>query len=61
MHPSAAPGAAASQQETWDIGFGIAFYPGCNARTHTVSGSCFMPLMNVANNGSFMVDASKQN
>jgi len=59
MHPSAHPGVDASMEETWDIGFGLAWYPGGNARTKTVSGSCFSPLLNVANNGSFMVDSSQ--
>jgi len=59
MHPSAHPGPEASMDETWDIGFGLAFYPGGNARTKTVSGSCYSPLLSVANNGTFMVDASQ--
>ncbi len=60
MSPSAAPGVAASAEDTWNVGFGLAFYPYRNARTHTVSGSCSAPLQNVANNGTFFVDASQQ-
>jgi hypothetical protein len=58
MHPSSSPGLVAAMEDTWNIGFGIAFYPGRNARTCTVSGSRWTPLLNVANNGTFMVDSN---
>jgi len=58
MHPSSRPGELGSSEDTWNVGFGIAFYVGGNARTRTVAGSCWSPLMNVANNGTFMVDSN---
>jgi len=61
MAPSSRPGDLGSTEDTWNIGFGIAFYVGGNARTRTVAGSCWSPLMNVANNGTFMVDSNVNN
>ena len=56
MRPTASPGAAASIEDAYSIGCGLTFYPGCNARTRTVAGNCWMPYLPVANNGSFLVD-----
>ena len=58
MHPSAKPGPAAAREDAFSISVGIAFYPGWNARSRTVAGQCWMPLMPVANNGNFFVDSS---
>ena len=59
MHPSAAPGPAASAQDSWNVSMGLQYYIGGHARTNTVAGNCWLPLMPVANNGSFLVDASR--
>ncbi|MBL8829668.1 MAG: hypothetical protein JNM18_22005 [Planctomycetaceae bacterium] len=57
MKPSAAGGIAGSTEEYFDLGFGLSFIPG-GSRTRNVTGQRWMPLMPVANNGSFMVDRS---
>jgi hypothetical protein len=64
MRPSAAEGmnaggAYAATQEFWNVSVGMAFYPGRAARSQTVAGRQWMPYMPVANNSSFLVDASK--
>jgi hypothetical protein len=58
MHQSASAGDAGAQEDAWNLTIGIAFYPGHNARSPNVSGQRWMPLLPVANNGSFLVDAS---
>ncbi len=58
MHPSAHPGAVASEEDAWNFSIGLAFYPGRTARSSTVAGQCWLPQMPVANNGSFLTDAS---
>lgn len=64
MKPSAheginAAGNVAAAQEFWNIGFGMAYYPGNAARSRTVAGRQWMPYLPVANNGTFMVDSTK--
>ncbi len=59
MHPSSAPGPAGAIDEMWNFSIGISIYPGRNARSRTIAGQQFMPLMPVADNGTFIVDASK--
>ncbi len=61
MRPSATAGAAASVEDAYSVGFGLTFYPGCNARTRTVAGNCWMPYLPVANNGTFLVDSIPRN
>lgn len=58
MKPSARGGVPGSREETFDAGVGLAFYPGCTARSRTVAGRSWMPLMPVANNGNFFVDSA---
>jgi hypothetical protein len=58
MHPSASPGPPASGEASWYVAFGLQFYIGGRARTDTVSGNRWMPLLPVANNGNFLVDAA---
>jgi hypothetical protein len=64
MKPSARQGvsptgAVAAAQEFWNIGAGLTWYPGRAARSRTVAGRQWMPYMPVANNSSFLVDATK--
>lgn len=56
MRPSSGPGAAGAAEETWNLGMGLTWFPGRNAANPSVAGSCNMPYMNVANNGTFLVD-----
>lgn len=58
MRPSSNGGVAGSTEDFFDFGVGLAFYPGATARSRTVAGRSWMPLMPVANNGSFLVDRS---
>lgn len=59
MHQSAAPGPLGSNDEAWNFTVGITIYPMRNARSSTVAGQRWMPLLPVANNGSFLVDTNK--
>ncbi len=58
MFPSAHPGPAASVESAWNLGFGLVWYPGCNARTRNVAGNCWTPYMPVANNSTFLTDTN---
>ena len=51
--PSATAGQPGATEEFWNVTFGIAWYPGAKAVNHTVSGWKGMPLLDVANNGTF--------
>lgn len=53
--PSAGPGPAGSTEDFWNVSFGIAWFPGAKASNRTVSGWRGLPLLDVANNGSFQV------
>jgi hypothetical protein len=59
MHQSAAAGATGSLEDAWNFTIGLSFYPARNARTNTVAGQCWMPMMPVANNGYFLVDTNQ--
>ncbi len=56
MHPSAQPGSVADGESAWYVSFGLQYTIGGHARTSTVAGNCWLPLMPVANNGNFLVD-----
>jgi hypothetical protein len=58
MHQSSSMGPAGAPEDAWNFTIGLSFYPAQNARTQTVAGQCWMPLMNVANNGYFYVDTN---
>jgi hypothetical protein len=53
--PSAAAGPEGSGEEQFNISFGLAYYFGGKARSPSVTGQAGLPLLNVANNGSFLV------
>ena len=59
MHQSGRLGGDSSNDEAWNFTVGISIYPGRNAVSSTVAGQRWMPLMPVANNGTFLVDASQ--
>lgn len=42
-------------QEYWNVSFGIVWYPGSKAAKDTVSGQRGLPLLPLADNGSFML------
>jgi hypothetical protein len=48
-------------EEYWNVSFGIVWYPGCKAANDTVSGHRGLPLLPVADNGSFLVKARPGN
>jgi len=59
MHPSARPGPIGALEESWCFAIGLAFYPGYNAKSATVADRCWMPLVPVANNGTFLADTNR--
>jgi len=58
MRPSAAPGVGASMENAFSVGFGLAFFPNGSSKNRTVAGSCWMPVLPVANNGTFLIDST---
>jgi len=58
MRPAASAGPIAAQEEAFSVGFGLAFFPYGNAKNRSVAGSCWMPVLPVANNGSFLVNTN---
>jgi hypothetical protein len=61
MKPSASPGNGGSYQDSTDVFVGLSYYPGRNARTTALNGSCSTPYMPVANNSTFLVDQTPTN
>ena len=59
MHPSAQPGPLAAAESSWYVAFGLQFTFGGAARSETVAGNNWLPLMAVANNGNFLVDSAR--
>lgn len=53
--PSAPVGAAGATEEFWNVSFGLVFTPGGKVANQSVSGWRGMPLLNVADNGTFQV------
>jgi hypothetical protein len=47
---------AGSREEFWNVTAGVAYYPGGKARATSVCGHRWMPLVPVADNGSFALD-----
>lgn len=56
VKPSADAGHPQFEEEIWNVTGGLVFYPGWNARANSVSGNRWMPLLPVADNGTFAVD-----
>ncbi len=59
MHPSAGVGPLAANESSWYLAFGLQFTFGGAARSATVAGKNWLPLMPVANNGNFLVDSAR--
>ena len=55
LNPTA-PAVIASEEDSFNVTIGIAWYPGSNAVSRTVAGRQWLPYLPVANNGSFLVD-----
>jgi hypothetical protein len=53
--PGSATGLIGSNEEEWNVAFGVAYYFGGKAVSPTVSGRKGLPLLPVANNGSFLI------
>ena len=53
--PSSATGLVGASEEQWNVSAGLVFYLGRNAVSRNVSGNRGMPLLPVANNGSFLI------
>jgi hypothetical protein len=53
--PSASPGPNGSGEEQFNASVGLAYYFGGKAQSPTVTGRKGLPLLDVANNGSFLV------
>ncbi len=58
--PGTSGGAGGSEfaEDTWNVSVGMAYYPGGNAQTTTVAGRKWMPLLPVADNGSFALETA---
>jgi hypothetical protein len=56
--PSTGGGAGGSEfaEDTWSVSVGLTYYPGGNAQSNTVAGRKWMPLLPVADNGSFALE-----
>jgi hypothetical protein len=62
--PSADGGTSGGQgftEEYWNASVGVKYYPGGNAVSKSVSGRRWMPLLPVADNGSFSLDTNPNN
>lgn len=53
--PGSATGVVGSNEEQWNIGLGLMYTFGGKAVSDTVSGQAGLPLLPVANNGSFLI------
>ena len=56
FHPSASAGPGAAEESGYDVGMGVVWYIGGNARSHAIYGHCADPYMPVANNSNFLVE-----
>jgi hypothetical protein len=59
MRPTARAGLDAAIENSYTVGFGLAFYPCGKAKNASVAGKCWMPYLPVANNGNFLVDSMR--
>ena len=53
--PSSSTGAVGSNEEEWNFGVGLVYSLGGKAASPSVSGQKGLPLLPVANNGSFLI------
>lgn len=58
MHPSESAGVGASIDSGYNVGMGIVWYFGGNARSDAINGKCNLPYLPVANNSTFLTDAN---
>ena len=55
VFPSSKTGAVGSNEHEWNFGMGLSYSFGGKASSSTVSGNAGLPLLPVANNGSFII------
>jgi hypothetical protein len=60
FRPSASGGPLAAIESGYDVGFGVVWYFGRNAISHSLNGRCWTPYLPVANNSTFLVDQSEE-
>ena len=53
--PKGPSGPSGSGLEQWNVSFGLTYYFGGNAQSASVTGNRLLPLLGVANNGSFLI------
>jgi hypothetical protein len=61
MFPSSTKGFIGSTELLWSVSCGLNFSFGCKTVSRNISGQCGMPLLQVANNGTFMIDGDRIN
>lgn len=54
--PSTSGGSTEFPEEFWNVSVGASYYPGGNAASKSVAGRRWMPLLPVADNGSFALE-----
>jgi hypothetical protein len=59
MRPSAATGPVGSTEDAWNFTIGVTITTGRAARSSTVAGNGWTPMLPVANNGYFYVDTNR--
>jgi hypothetical protein len=59
MRPTADNGAAAAETDSWNFTVGVSFSFTGSARSDTVAGRSWTPLLPVANNGYFLVNTNQ--
>ncbi len=60
ISPSASAGDPGFSEEVWNVSFGFVFYPGCNACPGSICGRQWMPVLPVADNGTFALAAGSR-
>jgi hypothetical protein len=53
--PGVGAGILGDQLDQWNVSFGLVFNWGCKAKSPNISGAQGLPLLPVANNGSFLI------
>ncbi|MFK7817779.1 MAG: DUF6666 family protein [Planctomycetaceae bacterium] len=56
MNPTASENEIGALEDAWSLTLGIEIFPGHDARSSTVAGERWSPLLPVANNGVFLLD-----
>lgn len=59
MRPTADNGSTGAETDSWNFTVGVSFSFTGSARSDTVAGRCWTPLLPVANNGYFLVNTNQ--